>query len=85
MGKAGSNQVHSGESKSPRKYGRRYPWEKWIKVGQTVTLEKGKDFNGRIDTFAQQIRNRASLVGVRVSVKLSDDGDTVTVTTMEIV
>jgi hypothetical protein len=61
-----------------RKFGRRYPWDQWLSRGK-VTLVAGKDFNGRADTMAQQVRAAASKRGLSISVTISQDNSTLTV------
>lgn len=70
--------------KKLNKFGRRYPWEEWFSYDK-FTLRRGKDYNGRTDTMVQQIRNAGSPLrhGVRVSIKVSDDGNSITVVVKE--
>jgi hypothetical protein len=75
-----ANIVNEGSTDNlPPLYGRRYPWKKWFAL-KRVTLVKGKDFNGRTDTFCQQCRNVASnsRPKLRVRVQVSHDGNEVT-------
>lgn len=51
----------------------RYPWHEWFGSEQFL-LVRGKDFVGRIDSMMQQVRQRASLLGVSVRITAADDG-----------
>lgn len=39
-----------------QKYGRRYPWKKWLCL-DFFRVEKGKDFNGRAASFITLVRH----------------------------
>jgi hypothetical protein len=65
-------------SPAPR-YGRRYPWGAWFSK-RRLTLWKGRDYNGRTDTFAQQIRSIAPRHGVSVSIRIAADGNSLCLT-----
>ncbi len=56
-----------------------YPWEQWLQRAQreVVTLRRGTDFNGRSDTFVQQVRNWAGRLGHRVRTRQGEDGQSV--------
>lgn len=55
-------------------HGRRYPWNEWFGA-KKFYVRKGRDYNGRTDTFAQQVRTRASERGLSVSVEIDEDGE----------
>jgi hypothetical protein len=61
-------------------FGRRYPWARWFRRG-VFTLVKGRDYNGRSYTMAQQVRNAASRPGhrLKVSVQMALDENSLTV------
>lgn len=61
-----------------KKYGRRYPWDEWFKARE-ISLRKGEDYNGRTDTFATRIRITAGERGYKVSIRIDDDGEGMTV------
>jgi hypothetical protein len=62
-----------------KKYGRRYPWKKWL-ASKSFSLFRGKDFNGRAYTMAQQVRNRVrGHATIRVSIEIADDDRSLTV------
>ncbi len=63
---------------SSKKYGNRYPWKLWFKEKRFV-LTKGKEFHGKTYTMAQQVRNKANSLGIRVSIHMSKDDSTITV------
>jgi len=67
-------------SKAVKKYGRRYPWLEWFKRGQ-VRLRQGRDYGGRTDTMAQAARFAARRQGIKVHIKIADDGLSLTMTT----
>jgi hypothetical protein len=56
-----------------------YPWQQWITTAETevVTLRRGTDYQGRSDTFVQQIRNWAGRFGVRVRTRIGSDGESI--------
>jgi hypothetical protein len=41
---------------SAKKFGNRYPWEKWLSPGRRV-IHRGKDFDCRVHGMAGMIRN----------------------------
>jgi hypothetical protein len=64
----------------PRKYGRRYPWRQWFSK-KRFTIFRGTDFAGRAYSMAQQVRTaaRPGRWGVKVSIRISEDEESVTV------
>ncbi len=62
-----------------KRYGHRYPWRAWFDLG-TVHLIREQDYHGRSDTMAQTIRLAGRRLGYEVSVKLADDGQSLTLT-----
>lgn len=70
----------SSKGVAPKFFGRRYPWKRWFSMPQ-FTLIKGRDYNGRTDTMAQQVRNAASRGrhNVKVSIQVPWDGESLTV------
>ncbi len=51
----------------------KYPWKKWMTPAKEFTkLVRGVDFSVKPYSMAQQIRNRASLDGVSVSVFIKE-------------
>jgi hypothetical protein len=46
-----------------------YPWHKWFKKRKT-RLKKGEDFRVSVEGIRQQIRNKASKLGIGVSVRI---------------
>jgi hypothetical protein len=50
-------------------FGRRYPWARWFRRG-VFTLVKGRDYNGRTYTMAQQVRNAAGRPQHRLKVNI---------------
>lgn len=56
-----------------KKHGRRYPWDKWFARGR-FTLKRDRDYKCLPHGMAQMIRNVAARRGVRVGLKLGEDG-----------
>lgn len=54
------------------------PWKRWFASGSFV-LVRGRDFDGRIDTMVQQVRNAAVRIKRPVGVAVSDDGSMIAV------
>ena len=52
---------------------RRYPWTDWFGLTQ-VELRKGRDYEGRMDSFIQQCRNAAHKYGVSISIVPDEEG-----------
>ena len=53
----------------------RYPWKKWLRPRQKprqLVLSKGRDFRCAVHGMAQQVRNRANLEGLSVSLFVGD-------------
>jgi hypothetical protein len=50
----------------------RHPWRDWFKLG-SFTLSQGVHYEGRTDTMAQQVRNAATRLGVRVTIEIHND------------
>ena len=64
-----------------KKYAARYAWSDWFRrVGRKVTLERGKDYQHRTYTMAQQIRRAARKHGLRVSITMAEDEESLTFT-----
>lgn len=53
-----------------------YPWETWLD-GRIWRLEAGEDFNGPPGSLERVIRTTANRRGVRVRVRVQDDGSIV--------
>jgi hypothetical protein len=56
----------------------RYPWAKWFEKAK-FTLEKSRDFDCSTHGMAAMVRNRATLVRKRVSLRIVEDTIHVTV------
>lgn len=56
----------------------KYPWVEWF-ASDKFTVKRGVDFTGRTDSFIQMVRQRAIGRDLRIRMKVSEDGDTVTV------
>jgi hypothetical protein len=69
----------TGKNGHAKRRVRRYPWEEWFRSG-SFTVYRARDFNGRTDTFLQQVRQAASRLRYSVSVETARDGGWVTVT-----
>ncbi len=65
-------------SKPSGKPSTRYPWELWFK-NKSFVLKKGKHFEGKTYTMAQQVRNYAHRQAIRVSIHMSKDESLITV------
>lgn len=62
------NQLRIKEGKKPyHTKNIRYPWAEWWELG-AFELRQGRDYLSPSYPFAQQVRNRAVLDGLRVSV-----------------
>lgn len=48
-----------------------YPWDKWFSR-KTFTVVRGVDYDCAVHGMASQIRTRASLRGLRVSLEIID-------------
>lgn len=59
---------------------RRYPWEKWFRQSK-FTLIQGRDYDGRTDTMAQQVRNAAlpTKHNRKIRIRIADDVKSLTV------
>lgn len=70
-----------GEAK---RFGRRYPWHEWFSQDEFL-LRKGRDFNGRVDTMANQIRGAAMAdrYDVKVSIRIWPDMETLEVKVLQ--
>ncbi len=55
----------------------RYPWDKWFKQPK-LRLFRGRDYLCMPHSMGQQVRNAASIRGLRVSVYIRGEGITVT-------
>ena len=47
----------------------KYPWRTWLRANQTVTLVRGRDFDGEPEAFSRQVRNWASRLRVSVEIQ----------------
>lgn len=65
-----------------KKYGHRYPWASWFEQAE-FRLVQGRDYRYRTDSMAQQVRNAAGRLGKRVSISISDAGDSLTVRVLD--
>lgn len=67
-------------------YGRKYPWDRWFGK-RWFRVSRGKDYEGRTDTFIQQVRNaaRSRNLNVRISVLRSPTAEEITVTVGQVV
>jgi hypothetical protein len=71
----GENMATSTEAKL---YGRRYPWRRWFHSDGFV-LTRYIDYNGMSHTMAQQCRNASAKWGVKVSINIANDGNSISV------
>lgn len=63
----------------PKKYGRRYPWDKWF--GQEkFRLVLGKHYHHRTHSMAQMVRNVACARKIQVTITIAPDYQSITVT-----
>lgn len=64
-----------------QKHGARYPWDQWF-ARSRFTLKRGVHYQCRSDTMAQQVRTagRRPRYGVKVSVEIAEDGQSLAVT-----
>jgi hypothetical protein len=51
----------------------KYPWETWLKHGQTVRIFKGEDFNVNVVTMRQMIYQKAKAFGGRAATAVGRD------------
>ena len=67
-------------------YGRKYPWDRWF-TKQWFRVTRGKDYEGRTDSFIQQVRNAAKArnLSVRISVLRGPTAEEITVTVGQVV
>lgn len=66
------------KSDESTKWGRRYPWDDWFKRPE-FRLRRKRDYNGRTDTFIQQVRRAATVRRLGIEIVVSDDNSTLTV------
>lgn len=68
------------ERAGPRKYGRRYPWDRWFARRRT-TLVRGRDYDVLDHVMAAMVRQAARYAkySVRVSIQIGDGWVKVTV------
>lgn len=52
---------------------RKYPWDRWLGAPRTE-LVRGADYQCATATMAQALRNRASMCGLRLRLRYTDDG-----------
>ena len=66
--------------KTTKRHGRRYPWKEWFSKGK-FKLVRGRDYNGRTDTFIQRIYSKAGPSGynIGIGITVSDDNNSITV------
>lgn len=64
------NRANKGEN--------RYPWKEWF-TSKGFVLRQGKHFKHERWIMAQQIRNKASKMKVKVSITIPEGGDSVVV------
>lgn len=57
-----------------------HPWNKWMGKPGTVVLVRGRDYCGRTDTMAVQLRARSKRLNRRLRIRISNDGKSLTVT-----
>lgn len=57
-----------------KRFGRRYPWEEWFSQKE-FHLRQGIDFNGRVDTMDQQVRNAAGPERHNMAISVTIDSD----------
>jgi len=50
---------------------KKYPWDDWF-AAKLFSLRRGEDFDGRVDSFIQYIRNVASDRGVGIRVQIQE-------------
>lgn len=62
--------------KIAKRFGRRYPWDRWF-ARRTFTLVRGRHYDCLPHGMAQMVRNAAAgpKYRLRVSVRITDDGD----------
>jgi hypothetical protein len=56
----------------------RYPWQRWLSRRNKLVLVRGRDYRCQPHSMAQQCRNAALELGVRLSIHI--DGGTLTIT-----
>lgn len=72
------------KNSAPKKRGPapQYPWKSWVvqekKTETTIKLKQGKDYKAQPHSLVVQLREKAKLHGVRISIKI--DGPIVWVT-----
>lgn len=68
----------NGGVRVPKKYGTRYPWDKWFRK-RSFTLTQGKEFKITLRGMYHMIRNRASARGVSLQVLPDEEKRTIKV------
>lgn len=61
------------------KFKRRYPWDTWLNQ-RSITLYQGVDFNGQTWYFGMHARRMATKRGYDLSIHMSEDGLSITLT-----
>ncbi len=56
----------------PKRKLKRHPWWKWFRQDK-FTLVKGTHFDGLTHAMAQQVRNVAHRLGLKVSINIPDE------------
>lgn len=51
---------------------RKYPWKEWFRK-RRLQLVRGRDYDCSPGSFAQQLRNAASVYGIGISVETTED------------
>lgn len=51
----------------------RHPWKQWLSRKRKFCLVKGKDYSCQTHSMAQQFRNLASKMNLRVSIQIRGD------------
>lgn len=57
---------------------KRYPWEKWL-AKTKFTLTRHKQFDCQCHSMGVQVRNAAKAAGVKVSIAMDEDSDSLVV------
>jgi hypothetical protein len=57
-----------------------YPWEKWLKLRKPFTLYHRVDYDCPTYSMAQQVRNRLVQTGLRASITIAPNEESLTIT-----
>lgn len=64
-----------GGRNPPPKYGRRYPWDRWLGGRRQVTLRRGREYGCFTYSMAQLVRKRAAERNLTIVLVIADDQD----------